>query len=268
MTAVGNIHPTAVVHPSARIDPAAEIGPYAVIGEDTVIGARTKVGPHAVIEFATIGQDNKIFPGCFIGTAPQDLKYAGQKTRFVMGDRNTVREAAHLNRGTTATGETRIGSECLIMAFTHIAHDCRVGNRVILVNNSGLAGHVEVADNVIISTQVGVHQFVRVGRGVMISAGSMVGKDVPPFCYAQGDRARLRGLNLVGLRRSGLPRQNLSALKEAYKTLFLSGLLQEEALRRLKSSPQPPEAQEFIAFVEGSKRGVMRPTAEPEEVEA
>ena len=262
---MGAIHTTAVIHPSAKIDPSAEIGPYAIIGEDTVIGARTTVGPHAIIEFATLGQDNRIHPGCFIGTPPQDLKYAGQKTRLIMGDRNTVREAAHLNRGTTATGETRIGSDCLIMAFTHIAHDCRVGNRVILVNNSGLAGHVEVADNVIISTQVGVHQFVRVGRGVMISAGSMVGKDIPPFCCAQGDRARLRGLNLVGLRRSGLPRQTLSAIKDAYKTLFLSGLLQAEALRQLKAGSHPPEVQELLAFIEGSKRGVMRPEAEPEE---
>jgi UDP-N-acetylglucosamine acyltransferase len=219
-----NIHATAVLHPTAKIDPTAVIEPYAIIGEDTVIGPGCRIGAHAVVEFTTMGRDNVLFPGCFVGTAPQDLKYAGQKTRFIMGDRNTIRECAHLNRGTTATHETRIGSGCLIMAFTHIAHDCRVGDNVILVNNSGLAGHVEVGDGTIISTQCGVHQFTRVGRGVMISAGSMVGKDVPPFCIAQGDRARLRGLNMVGLRRSGMSRDTISALREAFRTVFLSGL--------------------------------------------
>ena len=263
---MNNIHPTAVIHPTAKIDPSAVVEPYAIVGEDSVIGAGTRIGAHAVVEFATIGKDNRLFPGCFVGTAPQDLKYAGDKTRIILGDRNTIRECAHLNRGTLATRETRIGSGCLIMAFTHIAHDCRVGDNVILVNNSGLAGHVEVGDGAIISTQVGVHQFTRVGRGSMISAGSMVGKDVPPFCIAQGDRARLRGLNMVGLRRSGLPRDTIAAVREAYRTIFLSGLLLEDALTRAKACAVA-EVLEIVRFIESSKRGVMRTESEEEEYE-
>ncbi len=258
MIAERNIHPNAVIHPTAKIDPSVVVGPGAVIGEDTVIGAGSVIGAHAVVEFSVLGKNNRLAPGCFVGTPPQDLKYAGERTRLVMGDNNLVRECVTLNRGTAATGETVIGSNCLFMAYSHVAHDCRIGNHVILVNSVALAGHVDVGDYSVISAQVAVHQFVRVGRCCMISGGSMVGKDIPSYCTAQGDRATLRGLNLVGMRRAGLQRDAVAAVKEAYKTLFLSGLRQEEALPELQKS-SVPQVLELADFISRSQRGVMRP---------
>jgi len=256
---MSDIHPTAVIHPGAQIEAGASVGPFAFIGEDARIGAGTVVGAHAVVEFATLGKNNRLHPGCFVGTPPQDLKYKGERTRLALGDDNTVREGVTLNRGTTATGETRIGSHCLFMANSHVGHDCRVGDRVILVNSVALAGHVEVADCAILGGMAGVHQFVRIGRFCMIGAGSMVGKDVPPFCTCQGDRATLRGLNLIGLRRAGFAHSAVSAVKAAYKTLFLSGLRLEEALAQLRASKPGPEVAELLSFIEGiGKRGVMR----------
>lgn len=254
-----NIHPTAVVHPTAKIDPSAKVGPYAVIGEDAVIGPGCSIGAHAVVEFTQMGRDNRLMPGCFVGGPPQDLKYAGEKTRLVMGDRNTVRECVTLNRGTNATGETLIGSGCLFMAYSHVAHDCRIGNGVILVNSVGVAGHVEIGDHTVVGGIAGIHQFVRIGRFCMIGGGSMVGKDVPSFCTCQGDRATLRGLNMVGMRRAGIPRESVRAIREAYKALFLSGAGLESALAELKAGEPPAEVLEMIQFIERSQRGVMRP---------
>lgn len=257
-----NIHPTAIVHPTAKIDPSAKVGPYAVIGEDVVIGADCQIGAHAQVEFTHMGKGNRIMGGSFIGVPPQDLKYAGEKTRLVMGDNNTVRETATLNRGTTATGETRIGNNCLIMAYAHVAHDCRIGNNVILVNSVALAGHVEIGDYAVLGGISAVHQFVRLGSFVMVSGGSMVGKDVPPFCTAQGDRATLRGLNVVGLRRSGLPRPTVAAIRETYKTLFMRGLTIENAIAELKAGSPPKEVLAMLSFIEGSKRGITRPASD------
>jgi UDP-N-acetylglucosamine acyltransferase len=263
------IHPTAVVHPSACIDPSAEVGPFAVIGPETIIGPGCVVGPHCVVEYATLGRENRLVASCFVGGPPQDLGYKGEPTRLVMGDRNLVREGVTLNRGTKATGETRIGSGCLLMALSHVAHDCRVGNNVIMANATGLAGHVQVGDGAILSTVIGVHQFVRIGRLAMISAGSMVGKDVPPFCTAQGDRAGLRGLNLVGLRRSGLAPQAIRAIKNAYAALFNAGLRLEEAAAQLRDAGPTPEVAEMLDFISQGKRGILRPqTAAAEDAEA
>jgi UDP-N-acetylglucosamine acyltransferase len=256
------IHPAAVVDKTAQVDPTAEIGPYAIIGPEAVIGPRTKVGAHAVVEHATLGADNTLFPGCYVGGAPQDLKYAGEKTRLVMGDKNVVREAVTLNRGTAqGGGVTKIGSNCLFMACSHVAHDCVIGNGVIVVNAVLLAGHVHVGDFAVLGGACAVHQYTRIGRMVMIGGGAMVGQDILPFATAQGDRAVLRGLNLLGLRRAGVARESVSALKEAYRTMFLSGLNQPEALARLKGSASK-EVLEWVSFIEASgKRGVMRPAA-------
>ena len=253
------IHPTAVVHPSARLDPSVEVGPGAVIGPETVIGPGCLIGPHCVVEHATLGRDNRLIAGCYVGTPPQDLKYAGEPTRLIMGDRNMVREGVTLNRGTTATRETRIGSRCLFMALSHVAHDCRVGDGIIMANASGLAGHVHVGDNVIISTMIGIHQFVRIGRLAMVSAGAMVGKDIPPFCMAQGDRARLRGLNAIGLRRAGFSPAAIRALKDAYLELFRPGLRLEEAAARLRAAAPTPEVAELLDFIAAGTRGILRP---------
>lgn len=255
---MSNVHPAAVVHPTAKLHPSVVVGPGAVIGEDVVMGEGCVVGAHAVVEFTQMGKNNKLHPGCFVGTPPQDLKYAGERTMLVMGDGNTVRECVTLNRGTAAHGETRIGSNCLFMAYSHIAHDCIVGNNVILVNSVGVAGHVEIGDFTVVGGIAGVHQFARIGRFAMVGGGSMLGKDLPPFCTCQGDRAKLRGLNLLGLRRAGFDRTVVSAIKEAYKTLFLSGLRQEEALAQLKASGPCPQVLEMIEFIERSKRGIIR----------
>lgn len=257
---MSNIHPTAIIDESAKLHPSVVVGPYAIIGEDVEIGEGTTVGAHAIVEFAHIGKNNRLFHGCFVGTAPQDLKYGGERTLLEMGDNNTVREMAQLNRG-TGSSRTVVGSNCLFCAFTHVAHDCRIGDNVIMVSFAALAGHVELGDYSIISAHVGIHQFVRIGRGVMASAGSKIGKDVPPFCTTHGDRAKLRGLNVVGLRRSGLPRNMVKAIRAAYRTLFLSGEPLTAALARLKESSPPPPVAEMIAFIERSQteRGITMP---------
>ncbi|MEE8424961.1 MAG: acyl-ACP--UDP-N-acetylglucosamine O-acyltransferase [Elusimicrobiota bacterium] len=251
---MSNIHATAVVHPTAKLHPSVVVGPYAIIGEDVEIGEGSTVGAHAIVEFAKIGKNNRLFHGCFVGTAPQDLKYKGERTLLEMGDNNTVREMAQLNRGTDASGKTVIGSNCLFCAFTHVAHDCRIGDHVIMVSFAALAGHVELGDYAVLSAHVGIHQYVRIGKMVMVSAGAAVGKDVPPFCIAQGDRAKLRGLNVVGLRRSKLPREVVKAVREAYRTLFLSGQPMEAALAALKGSKI--ELIQYLAqFIETAKKG-------------
>jgi len=263
------IHPSALVDKTARVDPSAEIGPYAIIGPEAEIGPRTKVGPHVVVEHATLGADNVLHAGCYVGTAPQDLKYAGEKTRLAMGDKNVVRECATLNRGTAQGGGlTKVGSGCLFMAYSHVAHDCEVGDGAILVNSVALAGHVHVGAGAVLGGLVAVHQYVRVGRYAMFGGGSMVGQDALPFGMYQGDRAVMRGLNVLGLRRAGFSREAVSALKTAYKTLFLSGLTQTEALAKLKSGDPAKEVQEWIGFIESAgKRGVTRPAAGATQIE-
>lgn len=263
------IHPTAVVDKTAKIDPTAEIGPYAIIGPETEIGARTKVGAHAVVEYATLGADNVLHPGCFVGTPPQDLKYAGEATRLVMGDKNTVRECVTLNRGTAGGGAlTKIGSNCLFMACSHVAHDCQLGDNVIIVNAVLIAGHVHIGDGAVLGGMAGVHQYTRIGRFAMIGGGSMVGQDVLPFATAQGDRAVLRGLNMLGMRRGGFSREAMSSVKDAYKALFLSGVTQADTIAQLKAGPPAQEVQEWIDFIESSgKRGVMRPAVGATEIE-
>ncbi|MBI5201516.1 MAG: acyl-ACP--UDP-N-acetylglucosamine O-acyltransferase [Elusimicrobia bacterium] len=261
--AQNHIHAAAVVHPSAQLDPSVVVGPYAIIGEDVVIGPGTKVGAHAVVEHATVGKNNTLHPGCYVGTAPQDLKYAGEKTRLIMGDNNTVRECVTINRGTTHTGETRIGSNCLFMAYSHVAHDCRIGNGVIVVNSVALAGHIEVGDHAVLGGICAIHQFARIGRLAMLGGGSMNGQDVLPFCNTQGDRAQLRGLNILGMRRAGISRDAMSAVKDAYKTLFMQSLTMADAVAKLKAGNPCPEVQEWIRFIEApSKRGLMRAAAD------
>lgn len=256
------VHPSAVIDLSAKIHPSVKIGPYAVIGEDVVIGEGTTIGAHAHIEFTHMGKGNRIFPGAYVGGAPQDLKYAGEHALLIMGDNNKVRETVTLNRGTSASGETRIGSDCLFMAYSHVAHDCRVGDHVIMANSVALAGHIEVGDYAVLGGICAVHQFSRIGRFAMIGGGAMVGLDVPPFCTAQGDRATLRGLNILGLRRAGLKPDVIRALKEAYKRLYFSGRPMESVLPELLAEGNPKEVVEMAAFISSSKRGVTRPASD------
>lgn len=253
------IHQTAIIDKSAEIDRDVEIGPYASIGKEVIIKNGTRIGAFSVIEYAEIGKNCKIFSSAFIGTAPQDLKYKGEKTKLIMGDNCIVRECATLNRGTSAHGFTEIGSGCMFQAYSHVGHDCVVGNGVIMSNAATLAGHVEIGDSAIISGLVAIHQFVRIGRFAMISGGAMVVLDIPPFCQAQGDRAKLFGLNIVGLKRHGFDEKKISEIKSAYKTIFNSGLTVAEAMDQIDASNPLKEAKEFVDFIKNSKRGITRP---------
>jgi UDP-N-acetylglucosamine acyltransferase len=216
------IHPSAVVDPTAKLGQDVVIGPFAVIGADVIIGDRSRVISHAVLEHTELGAECVVYPYVTLGMAPQHLRYAGEKTRLVVGARTTFRESVTAHRGTPFDSSvTKIGDDCYFMALSHVAHDCVVGNKVIMANAAQLAGHVQVGDGCFISSTVGVHQFVRIGKGSLVSGGSMVSLDVAPYCIAQGDRAYLRGLNVVGLRRLGAKRETISALRAAYKALFL-----------------------------------------------
>jgi len=254
-----SIHPTAIIHPTAKIAAGVEIGPYAVIGEDVILQTRVRVGPHAVIEFADIGEGCQIHASAFVGTAPQDLKYRGERTRIVLGPGCVVRECVTLNRGTAATGVTRIGSRCLFMAYSHAAHDCIIGNEVIVANSVALAGHVEVGDGAILGGLSAVHQFARIGKLAMIGGGAMVPLDVPPYTIAQGDRAKLAGLNLIGLRRRGLNQEEITTLKKAYRSIFFSTTPMKEQLAQMAQDPLIPPVREMVEFIQKSPRGTCRP---------
>jgi len=254
------IHPTAIVAPGAELGVGVEVGPYSLIGPRVSLGAGTVVGPHVVVEGNTkIGAENHIFQFASVGAIPQDLKYRGEDSELVIGDRNRIREFCTLNPGTSGGGMvTRIGSDNLLMAYAHVAHDCAVGDRVVLANGVQLGGHVRIGDYAVIGALAGIHQFVRVGESAIVGAGSMVSQDVPPFCNATGDRARLVGLNTVGIRRRGLE-GGLPGLKRAYRLLFRSGLRVAEAAARVRAElPAVPEVERLVRFVEGSERGVAR----------
>ncbi len=262
-----DIHSLAVVHPTARIAEGVRIGPYAVIGEEVTLGPRVSVGPHAVVEFAEIGEACQIHAGAFVGTAPQDLKYRGERTKLVLGPGCVVREAVTLNRGTAATGVTRIGARCLFMAYSHVAHDCIIGSEVILANSVAIAGHCEVGDWSIIGGMVGLHQFVRVGKLAMIGAGAMVPLDIPPFALAWGDRARLSGLNLIGLRRRGFSAEMIKDLKKAYREVFEPSAPIKEHLEHLSKQKRTAPVKEFLTFIQESQRGICRPSSKEDPAE-
>ncbi|RME37013.1 MAG: acyl-ACP--UDP-N-acetylglucosamine O-acyltransferase [Deltaproteobacteria bacterium] len=255
------IHPTAQVHPGAELADDVEVGPYAVIGEHVRIGSGTRIGAHAVIDnYTEIGCDNHIYQFASVGAEPQDLKFAGEESWLRIGDRNRIREFATLHRGTAdGGGETVVGSDCLFMAYSHVAHDCRVGNHVILANGATLAGHVIVEDFAILGGLSAVHQFTRIGCHVMISGGSMVAQDIVPYAMAQGDRAKIAGINLIGLKRRGFSEQALRNIKTAYKVVFRSNLRLEEALAQLEADlGDQEEIRRFIDFIKGSERGLTR----------
>lgn len=255
------VHATAIVHPEAQLHPTVEVGPYAIIGARVKIGAGTTVGPHTVIDGdTTIGERNRIFHHASIGAAPQDLKYAGEPTRLVIGDENQIREFTTLHIGTAGGGGvTRIGSRNLFMAYSHVAHDCVVANGCVLANSVALAGHVEVADFVILGGLSAVHQFTRIGKHAFIAGGSMVAMDVPPYCTAQGDRAELAGLNTVGLSRHGMTEDQIGRVKDAYRILFRSKLGLNEAMTRLKAEHGGhAEIDHLLDFIASSKRGITR----------
>jgi len=255
------IHETAIIAQGAEIDSDVTIGPYAVIGEHVKIGSGTTVGPHAVIEGRTeIGRDNHIFQFASVGAIPQDLKFHGEESSLSIGDRNKIREFVTIHLGTEdGGGKTTVGSDNLLMAYAHVAHDCVVGNHVILANAATLAGHVEVDDFAILGGLSAVHQFCRVGCHVMASGGSMITQDVVPYTIVQGDRAKTVGLNLIGLKRRGFAPEVLKTIKQAYRLVFRSGSPLEEALAKIENELDgSPELSVFVEFIKSSERGLAR----------
>ena len=256
------IHPSAVIASGAELDHGVRVGPYAVIGPQVRIGRDSSIGPHSVIEGrTTIGCENQIFQFASVGAIPQDKKYQGEDSRLTIGDRNTIREFATLNTGTTGGGlVTRIGNDNLFMVYSHVGHDCQIGNNVILANCATLAGHVLLEDYVGVGGLAAIHQFSRVGESAYLGGGAMVSLDVPPYCVAQGDRARLFGLNLIGLKRRGFSEEQLNALKKAYRTLFADGLTLKEAVDRTRQEQaSSPEVVHLTDFIASSQRGICRP---------
>lgn len=252
------IHPQAIVHPTADLDTGVTIGPWALIGPRVRIGAGTEVGPSALVEQnTTVGAECIIHKGAVLGTDPQDLKYRGEDTYLEVGDRTVIREYATLNRGTAASGVTRVGDGCLLMAYTHVAHDCRLGNQVILANAVNMAGHVLIEDHAIVGGLTAIHQFVRIGAHSFTGGGSRISQDVAPFCRVAGSPPKMYGLNSVGLERRGVPVEVRAALKQAYRILFLSGLNVSQGLERANAEfGSGPELQHFLDFIERSERGV------------
>ncbi|MGZ3558312.1 MAG: acyl-ACP--UDP-N-acetylglucosamine O-acyltransferase [Thermodesulfobacteriota bacterium] len=256
------IHPTATIDPKAEISKGVEIGPYSVIEKGVSIGEGTKIGPHVVIrEWTEIGKGCHIFQFASIGEAPQFSGYRGEKTFLRMGDRNMIREFVTLHRGTVkGGGRTVIGNDNFIMAYAHVAHDCQIGNQVVMANGATLAGHILIEDYAIIGGLTAIHQFCRVGAFAIIGGLSGILLDIPPYTKAQGVRARLYGLNTVGLKRANFSEEALRALKKAYRIVFRSALTLEKAMRKLAEDEisQTPEVQHFLQFIQGSKRGISR----------
>lgn len=255
------IHPTALIDPSARLGQDVRIEPYAVIGADVDIGDGCQIGHHAVILGPTrLGRDNRIFPHACLGGEPQDIGYAGEATRLEIGARNVIREFVTIHRGTPKDrGVTRVGDDNMFMVHAHIAHDCVIGDHVIMANAATLAGHVTVGDYVNIAGLCAIHQFVRIGAHAMLGGGSMVPLDIPPFMLANGNRAKLYGLNVRGLQRRGFSPEDLRQLKQAYHLLFRSGQRLTEATAAVRAAglDSPPVVQ-LLDFVAESKRGITR----------
>lgn len=262
------IHPDARIHPGAVIEDGAEIasgvtvGPFSVVGPKVTLKPGVELKSHAVVTGLTeIGEDTVIFPGAVVGEVPQDLKYRGEETRLIVGQRTRIREGATLNTGTEGGGGvTRVGDDCLFMTGAHVGHDAQVGDRVILANQAALAGHCVVEDDVIIGGLAGIHQWVRIGKGAIIGAVTMVTNDVIPYGLVQAPRGELDGLNLVGLKRKGVTRSDITALRAAYQMLAQGeGAFQERA-QRLAEEADSPYVREITEFIlAGSDRSFLTP---------
>ncbi len=255
------IHPTSIIHPGAEIADGVEVGPYCIIGEHVKIAKGTKVKSHVTInDWTEIGEGCTFFSFSSIGEPPQDLKFKGEESYLRIGRNNVFREFITLNRGTEeGGGATVIGDSNFFMAYCHVAHDCRIGNHVIMANAATLGGHITIADHAIVGGLSAIHQFVRIGRYAIIGGASAVPKDVPPFCNATGNRATLHGLNSLGLKRHNFPEETIRELKKAYRLLFRSNLMVQEATERVHAEVTAlPEVQELVHFIGESKRGFCR----------
>ncbi|CAA6811155.1 MAG: Acyl-[acyl-carrier-protein]--UDP-N-acetylglucosamine O-acyltransferase (EC [uncultured Sulfurovum sp.] len=254
---MSNIHSSAVIEKGATIGENVNIGPFVSISSQTIIGNNTTIDAHAIIAGkTTIGEGNHIFSHAVIGSIPQDLKFDGEDVELIIGDNNKIREFTLLNPGTKGGGSiTKIGSNNLLMGYVHLGHDVIIGNNCILANGATLAGHVELGNHVVIGGLTPVHQFVHIGDYAMIGGASALAQDVPPYCLAEGNRAVLRGLNLTGLRR-GIPRDEINALKTAYRELFESGQALQEIAEKIKSENSSIHVKNLVEFITQSKRGI------------
>ncbi len=254
------IHQLAVVHPEAKIGENVEIGPFSVIARDVVIGDGTVIMNNVTImDGARIGSNCRIFPGAVISGIPQDLKFKGEETFAYVGDNTTLRECVTVNRGTASKGKTVVGKNCLIMAYSHIAHDCEVGDYVIISNASQIAGEVVIDDHAVIGGGTLVHQFCHIGPHVMIQGGSKINKDIPPFVKAARDPIAYTGINIVGLRRRNFAPEDINVIQEIYRYLYLSQLNVSDALDRIEAEiPQSEVRDQILAFARASKRGILR----------
>lgn len=251
----------AVIDPKAELDENVSVGPFTVIGAGVRIGSGTEIGPHAVLKGpSSIGRDNRIYQFASVGEDPQDKKYAGEKTYLEIGDRNVIREFTTINRGTVQDqGATRIGDDNLLMAYTHVAHDCQIGNNTILANAASLGGHVEVRDWAILGGFSMVHQFSRIGQHSFAGMGSAISKDVPPYVTVGGQPAKPRGINSEGLKRRGFTEAQLSAIKRAYKLLYKSSLSLDEAISQLDELAGSEEVlQVLVEFLQTRARSIVR----------
>ena len=258
-----NIHPMAVVDPLAELGEGLCIGPFCVVGPEVVLGAGVRLHSHVVVDGRTkIGEGSEIFPFASIGTAPQDLKYAGEPSQLIIGARNRIREYVTMNPGTEGGGMvTRIGDDCLFMMSSHVAHDCQVGDQVIMANNATLGGHVTVGSHAILGGLSAVHQFVRIGTHAIIGGMSGVEHDVIPYGSVKGDRASLAGLNIIGMRRRGFTRDQIDTLRHVYKTLFAEkGTFQERIDAVVKSESDEKAVKEIVDFIrKDSSRAICQP---------
>ncbi len=252
--------PLAYIHPAAKIAPSVVIDPFVTIEENVEIGEGTRIGSNVTIMAgARIGKNCTIFPGAVISAIPQDLKFKGEDTVAIIGDNTVLRECVTINRGTAAKGRTVVGSNCLIMAYCHVAHDCVVGDNVIMSNATQLAGEVVVDNYAVIGGGTLVHQFCHIGPHVMVQGGALVNKDIPPFVKAAREPISYAGVNSIGLRRRGFSSETIREIQEIYRYLYLSGLNNSDAVERIEAElPATKERDEIILFVRNAKRGIIK----------
>lgn len=248
------------IHPGAKIANDVCVEPFVTIQEDVEIGEGTWIGPHVTVMNGTrIGKNCKIFPGAVLGGIPQDLKYRGERTFLQIGDNVIVREYCTLNKGTSANDRTRIGNDCLLMAYVHIAHDCVIGDNCILANNVNLAGHITLGDYAVLGGLTAVHQFVQIGQHAMVGGGSLVRKDVPPFVKAARDPLAYAGVNSIGLKRRGFTAEDIHHIEDIYRNLFVKTLNTSQAIRSIKEEIEPsPLKSQILSFIDASERGLIR----------
>jgi UDP-N-acetylglucosamine acyltransferase len=275
--ATARIHPTAIVAPGAMLGEGTTVGAYSIIGPHVVLGKGNVIGPHVVLDgHTTLGDENVVYQFASVGAAPQDLKYRGEASTLVIGNKNIIREYVTLQPGTSGGGmKTGIGDGNLFMVNSHVGHDSFIGNHCIFANSAALSGHVTIGNRVVVGGLSGIHQYVRLGDMAMIGAGAMVAQDIPPFCMAQGDRAKLIGLNKVGMERGGVQKEEILSIRKVYRFVLVSDAdevrgktLNERVALARATFPLLPSIDAFLSFVENSPRGVARPRASSAESDA